>query len=213
VAAIESFLNSILAGYGSPAMQREMQERAARRASELLELINDLLNLSRIKTVKTESRRQAVSLKTVLDDVLSLHGPEAEKKRIKLLVQCQECPSIVADPSHVKQLWTNLVSNAIKYTPEGGKVVVRLYPEDGSIVGAVQDTGIGISQEDLPHLFSEFFRTERAKSFAQYGTGLGLSIVKQIVEEYGGQVSVESEEGKGSLFSFRLPIPNPTEHT
>ncbi|HSJ53794.1 MAG TPA: ATP-binding protein [Anaerolineae bacterium] len=205
IAAIQSFLVSILAGYGSPEVQREMQERAVRRAGELLDLVNDLLNLSRLKDAKMELKKQEVSLKKVLDDVLSLHAPDAEQKRIVLDVSCDDCPPILADPSHIKQLWTNLISNAIKYTPEGGRVRVRLRAEDGSIVGDVEDTGIGISPEDMPHLFEEFFRTEKAKAFAQYGTGLGLSIARQIVTECGGEIGVESEVAKGTRFTFRLP--------
>jgi two-component system sensor histidine kinase/response regulator len=205
IAAIESFMNSILEGYGSPEVKRLMQERAAQRARELLELVDDLLNLSRIKEVKLETAEQEVSLQKILEQVLDLHGPEAERKEITLEVDCQDCPPIRADPAHIKQLWTNLISNAIKYTPQGGSVSVHLGTEGGTIVGRVADTGIGIAQEDLPRLFEEFFRTEQAKAFAQYGTGLGLSIVKEIVEEYGGDLSVESTLGQGSAFTFRLP--------
>lgn len=205
IAAIESFMNSLLEGYGSPETQRLMQKRAALRASELLDLVDDLLNLSRIKDVKLESAKQEVCLKTVLAQVLSLHGPEAEKKKITIDLACETCPPIAADPAHIKQLWTNLISNAIKYTPDGGRIDIRLFPQDGIIVGEVADTGIGIAKADQPRLFGEFFRTEQAKAFAQHGTGLGLSIVKQIIQEYGGDIQVESELGKGTKFTFRLP--------
>jgi two-component system sensor histidine kinase/response regulator len=205
IAAIESFMHSILQGYGSPDTQRMMQERAALRASELLQLVDDLLNLSRIKDVKMQSRKQPVCLEQVLDEVLLLHGPEAEGKKIVLEVDRATCPPISADPAHVKQLWTNLISNAIKYTPEGGKVTVRLSPGEGGITGEVKDTGIGISHQDLPRLFEEFYRTNQAKAFAQHGTGLGLSIVKQIMQEYAGEIYVESELGSGTQFTFWLP--------
>lgn len=205
IAAIESFMNSLLEGYGSPETQRLMQKRAAQRASELLDLVDDLLNLSRIKDVKLESAKQEVCLKSVLDQVLSLHGPEAEKKQITIDLACETCPPIVADPAHIKQLWTNLISNAIKYTPDGGRIDIRLFPQDGIVVGEVADTGIGIAEADQPRLFEEFFRTEQAKAFAQHGTGLGLSIVKQIVQAYGGEIEVESELGIGTQFTFRLP--------
>jgi signal transduction histidine kinase len=208
IAAIESLLLSILEGYGSPETQHQMEERAAKRAGELLQLVNDLLNLSRIKDVRLESMKQELSLATVLDDVLSLHSPEAAEKQIALAVECETCPPILADPFHVNQLWTNLISNAIKYTPLGGRVTVRLFPEAGTIVGQVSDTGIGIAKEDLARLFEEFFRTEQAKAFAQHGTGLGLAIVKQIVQEYGGDIQVESEPGRGTTFTFRLPTGN-----
>jgi signal transduction histidine kinase len=107
---------------------------------------------------------------------------------------------------HIRQLWTNLINNAIKYTDDGGEVTVRLFPESGGIVGEVKDTGIGIAEEELPHLFEEFYRTERAKAHAQHGTGLGLSIVKQVVEEYGGDIQVYSHLDEGTRFVFRLPV-------
>jgi two-component system sensor histidine kinase/response regulator len=205
IAAIESFMHAILEGYGSPETQRTMQERAALRASELLQLVNDLLSLSGIKDVKMESRKEPVCLRQILDEVLGLHGPEAGRKRIVLEVDCSDCPPILADPDHIKQLWTNLISNAIKYTPEGGSVLIRLFPRDGTITAEVSDTGIGIAQQDMPRLFEEFYRTDQAKAFAQHGTGLGLSIVRQVVQECGGDINVESELGKGTRFTFRLP--------
>ncbi len=207
VAAIRSFITLMQQGYASPDQQVDMQARIAQRADELLALIDDLLNLARLKEARMAAKKQPVSLEQVLSEVIGLHTPEAEEKRIRLTVDTQPCPPVLADPAHAKQLWTNLISNAIKYTPAGGRVTVRLFPVDGTIVGEVQDTGIGIAPEELPHLFQEFFRTERAKAFAPHGTGLGLSIVKQIVEEWGGNIQVESEPGKGSKFTFRLPMP------
>lgn len=208
VAAIESLLQSVLEGYGSPETQRLMQQRAAQRSRELLALIQDLLNLSRLKDVKIESRKREVSLERVLREVLSLHEAQAEEGEVDLEMDCADCPPMLADPDHINQLWTNLLSNAIKYTPPGGRVTVRLAPEGDSIVGRVEDTGIGIAESDLPHLFEEFYRTDQAKAFAQYGTGLGLSIVKQVLDEYGGEIAVESELGHGTCFTFRLPMPS-----
>jgi signal transduction histidine kinase len=206
IAAIRSFLTLILQGYTTPEKTREWQQRAAERADDLLKLVDDLLNLARLRDPKVESAPEIVSVEAVLKEVLGLHVPETEAKGIWLRVETRPCGSIVADPAHIKQLWTNLVSNAIKYTPRGGQVSVRLYPEQGTIVGVVQDTGIGISKDDLPHLFDEFFRTEQAKAFSQHGTGLGLPIVRQILRDYGGEIVVASELGKGSTFTFRLPL-------
>ena len=206
IAAIRSFLTLILQGYTTPEKTREWQERAADRADDLLRLIDDVLNLARLKDADVERTPEIVSVEAVLKDVLGLHAPEAEAKGIRLQVEVKPCRTLVADAVHIKQLWTNLISNAIKYTSRGGKVFVRLVPEGESLVGSVQDTGIGIAHEDVPRLFREFFRTEQARAFAQHGTGLGLAIVKQIVEEYGGDIRVESEPGKGSRFTFRLPL-------
>jgi two-component system sensor histidine kinase/response regulator len=212
IAAIESLMGAVLDGYGSPEVQRVMQQRAAARATELLALVDDLLNLSRLKDVKIAARRQEVYVQKALDEVLSLHATEAERKQIRLDVDCHDCPPVLADPVHIQQLWTNLISNAIKYTPDGGRVAVSLFQEEGPgagagvIVGRVKDTGIGIAPADMPRLFEEFYRTDQAKAFTPQGTGLGLSIVKQIVEEYGGEIQVKSELGQGSEFIFRLPL-------
>lgn len=209
VAAIRSFLTLILQGYTTPEKTREWQQRAADRADDLLKLIDDVLNLARLQDPKLESLPELVSLEAVLQDVLGLHTPEAEAKGIRLRVEARPCEPVVADIMHIKQLWTNLVSNAIKYTPMGGRVSIRLYPEGKQIVGEVADTGIGIAEEDHVHLFQEFYRTEQARALAQHGTGLGLSIVKQIVEQYGGEIGVESRLGRGSKFTFRLPVKGP----
>jgi signal transduction histidine kinase len=130
-----------------------MQQRAAERSRELLALIQDLLNLSRLKDVKMASKKRQVSLEQVLRKVLSLHEAQAQEREITLDVACSDCPPVTADPDHINQLWTNLISNAIKYTPPGGRVTVRLAPEGDWIVGRVEDTGIGIAESDLPHLF------------------------------------------------------------
>ena len=214
IAAIESYLTIILQGYASLEEQRPMLERAAQRASELLDLVGDLLNLARLKEVQPETKKQEVSMQKTLEDVLSLHAAEAEQNHIALNVEVRTCPPVTANPAHIKQLWTNLISNAIKYTPAGGQVAIRLFSDDeGTIVGEVKDTGIGIAQEDLPNLFKEFFRTEQAKAITQRGTGLGLAIVKQIVESLDGDISVESELGKGTKFTFRLPAASSTPPT
>ena len=209
LAAVRSFLTLILQGYTTPEKARELQERAAERADDLLYLIDDLLNLARLKDLKPVSKQESVSVDGVLKDVLAVHTPEAEGKGLKLTVEAGSCPPILADPAHINQLWTNLISNAVKYTPSGGEVRVRLVSDDGRVVGEVSDSGIGISEEDQLHLFEEFFRTEQAKAVAQHGTGLGLSIVKQILEQYGGDISVESEVGHGTTFTFHLPVANP----
>jgi signal transduction histidine kinase len=206
VAAIRSFMALILQGYTTPDKAREWQQRTADRADDLLRLIDDVLNLARLQDPRLEITPEVVSVEAVLKDVVGLHAPEAAAKGIWLKVETRPCGSIVADGLHIKQLWTNLISNAIKYTPQGGQVIVGLFPEHQFIVGVVKDNGIGIAKEDLPHLFEEFFRTEQAKAFTQHGTGLGLSIVWQIVHQYGGDITVESQLGRGTQFTFRLPL-------
>jgi signal transduction histidine kinase len=210
IAAIASFLTLVLQGYASLEEEQPMLERAAQRADELLELVDDLLNLARLKELKADSKKQKVSLEESLKDVIGLHSSEAEEKQVALKVETRACPPVAADPAHIKRLWTNLISNAIKYTPAGGRVIVRLFPDgETAVVGEVEDTGIGIAQEDLSNLFTEFFRTEQAKAVTPHGTGLGLSIVKQIVESLGGHIDVESKLGEGTKFAFWLPAASP----
>jgi len=113
---------------------------------------------------------------------------------------------VVAQRAHLTQIWNNLISNAIKYTPRGGTIRVTLRRDGDQCVGSVADSGIGIGKEDLPYLFQDFFRTEQAKATGEIGTGLGLSIVRQIVESYGGKIEVESTPGRGTCFTFVLPL-------
>jgi signal transduction histidine kinase len=116
-----------------------------------------------------------------------------------------DLPKVSLPAEQAKQVWTNLISNAIKYTPPGGSVVVALTQDQNSVLGTVRDTGIGIAPKDREHLFEEFFRTQEAKAMEAHGTGLGLSLVKRILESHGGRIWVESELGKGSKFTFALP--------
>jgi signal transduction histidine kinase len=206
IAAIQSYLTLILTGYSSVEEQRPMLKRALSRSEDLLALVDDLLNLARLKEVRQEAKIREVSLQESLEKVIDLHRAEAKGKQIALEVKVQPTPPALINPDHAQSLWTNLISNAVKYTPRGGRVTVRLYPEgDDTVVGQVRDTGIGIAEKDLPNLFKEFFRTDEAKAFARRGTGLGLSIVKQILDEYDGQIEVVSEPGQGTTFTFRLP--------
>jgi signal transduction histidine kinase len=113
---------------------------------------------------------------------------------------------IVGDRLRLRQLFLNLIDNAIKYTPEGGKVTLALAREDGSVVFRVTDTGIGIPDADLPRIFDRFYRVDKARSREMGGTGLGLSIAKWIAELHRGTITVESEVLKGSVFTVRLPL-------
>jgi len=206
VAAIQSYLRLILDGYVPPEKQREIIEKSERRALEQLALIADLLDLARLQERRDEAKLELVDVAEVLRGVADLMQARAEDKDLLFSVEIEEgLPPVPANPEHVKQLWTNLISNAIKYTEPGGIVVVSLSQNPNYVVGVVRDTGIGLTAEQLVHLFEEFYRTEEAKAMERQGTGLGLSIVKRIVESYGGRIWVESERGQGSKFSFALP--------
>jgi len=206
VAAIQSYLRLILDGYVPSEKQRAIIEKSERRALEQLALISDLLDLARLQEKREEEKVMSVDVADVLQGVTDLMQARAQEKDLLFSVEIEPgVPPVQANPEHIKQLWTNLISNAIKYTEPGGIVVVSLSQNPNYVVGVVRDTGIGMAPEQLAHIFEEFYRTEEAKVMEHQGTGLGLTIVKRIVESYGGRVWVESEKGKGSKFSFALP--------
>jgi len=215
VAAIQSYLNLVLAGYVSEEDLRPTLSRAQIRLQELLDLIADLLELARLKQLRdlapTEASPQPMA--DILEEVRDLLHEQAQRKNQVFQVEILSRPTFVASPNHLRQIWMNLISNAIKYTPKGGQVMVTLRADKDGLTGIVEDTGIGIPADDLPNLFTEFFRTNQAKASGEIGTGLGLAIVKQIVESYRGSITVESKHGQGTRFTFTLPFepapPNP----
>ncbi len=206
ISALQSFLLSILKGYVPLEQQEEILERAVARSQELLDLVNDLLNLAAAREEITPAMSKDLSLADVLEKLMPPFQSQAVDEGLKFEVYILQRPSLEAVPEQMEQLWTNLISNAIKYTPEGGKVVITLDEDEGWAIGTVKDSGIGISPEHQAQVFEEFFRTPQAKDHNHLGTGLGLSLTKRIVEGHGGSIELESELGKGSLFRFRLPL-------
>jgi signal transduction histidine kinase len=176
------------------------------RAQEQLALLADLLEFGRLREVKTLVQPTRVRVEEVLRKVVEQFEEQAAQKNLHLGIEiAPDLPPVRAVPDQIRSVWTNLIGNAIRYTPPGGTVAISLRRNDGQVIGQVHDTGIGIPSEAQPRLFTEFFRADNAKSFAPQGTGLGLAIVKQIVESSGGQIWVKSELGHGSTFTFVLP--------
>jgi two-component system sensor histidine kinase/response regulator len=206
VTALQSFLLAMLKGYVAPDQQQDVLQRAIRRTQELLDLVDDLLNLAAAREELTPPKRKTLSLADSLEEVVPLLRAQAEEKGITFAMEIRQRPPVKANPDQMGQLWTNLISNAIKYTLAGGQVIITLDEKGGQAVGTVKDTGIGIAPEDQEKIFEEFYRTPQAKEVAPRGTGLGLPLVKRIVEAHGGAIEVESALGQGSRFTFRLPI-------
>jgi signal transduction histidine kinase len=207
IAAVQSYINLILAGYVTADELRPTLFRVQERLDEVLDLTSDLLDLARLKQEQEKlpkvSEMQDVA--AILRKVCNLFQQQVRDKKQDLKVEILDNPFLVADRSHLEQIWTNLISNAIKYTPEGGRIEVTLKSENDCVIGTVADSGIGIADADRPRLFEDFFRTSEAKESGEIGTGLGLSIVKQAVESYGGEIHVTSRLGHGSRFTFILP--------
>mgnify|MGYP003887448313 CR=1 FL=1 len=205
-AAIQSYLRLIQEGYIPPEKLNDVIKKAERQAIRQMELIGDLLHLARLEEPDAISKAEPVNVIQILEEVAEPMRMLAQEKGLTLYFQIDyESPPAKATPEHVKMLLTNLISNAIKYTDEGGSIWVSLAHDHDNIVGTVQDTGIGIDKECLPNIFDQFYRAKNAKSMNRQGTGLGLSIVKRIVETYGGTIHAESEPNKGSKFTFTLP--------
>ena len=206
ISALQSFLLSIHKGYVPPDQQEEILGRAVARAQELLDRVNDLLDLAAAREEITPTMLKDLSLADVLEKIIPLFQSQAVEEGLKLEVNIRKRPRLEAVPEQIEQLWTNLISNAIKYTPEGGQVVITLDENKGWATGTVEDSGIGIPLEFQAQIFEEFFRTPQAKEHHHLGTGLGLSLAKRIVEGHGGSIEMESDLGKGSRFQFRLPL-------
>jgi signal transduction histidine kinase len=211
VAAVQSYMNLIMAGYVAEKDLKSTLKRVQERLQEMLDLIADLLELARLKQGKEHLMEEASpqQMANILKEVCDLFREQAHEKKQSFQVEILDHPIITANRDHLKQIWTNLISNAIKYTSEGGRIAVQLEQDGDSAVGVVADSGIGISEADMERLFEDFFRTDEAKASGEIGTGLGLSIVKQIVESYYGEIKVTSKPGQGSRFTFTLPLEPP----
>jgi two-component system cell cycle sensor histidine kinase PleC len=180
----------------------------------LLSLINDILDMAKIEAGKMTLHYEPVSLRTVCEDAVRLMRGKAEEADLKLSIQPGETPDIEADQRGVKQIMLNLISNAVKFTPAGGTVTLSLTPCKGPagedrVRIACADTGIGIAPKDLTRLARPFEQVEGQHSKTTQGTGLGLALTKALIEMHGGQLSIESEPGVGTVVSFDLPTQRP----
>jgi len=185
-----------------------------RNAERLLRLVGDLLFLSRIQSGKMAMEFRSADLADIAACTVEELRPEAQRKHIDLALSATAIPRLAVDPTRIAQLLGNLLSNAVKFTPDGGRVEVRIGREGGQVVLAVADTGVGIPAADRERIFERFFRTAIATRQAVQGTGLGLTITKAIVEAHHGTIAVDSDEGRGSTFTVRLPLrPMPAPGT
>ena len=208
VAAIQSYLKLILEGYVPPERQKEIIRKAERRARDQLELIGDLLDLAHLRETSIKVPLVLIDISVPLREVVDMMRARADEKGLTISVQVEpDLPLINGNGENMKRLWSNLISNAIKYNKPNGSIEIALGTHaDGKIIATVRDTGIGIAAEYQERIFDDFVRTDEAKKMEAHGTGLGLSIARRIVENYGGRIWVESELGKGSSFTFILPV-------
>ncbi len=185
--------------------QREFLEDINQETQRLIYLVEDLLELTRREEVA--DKREVVPLKLLLEEVLNVTIPRAERKELKLFMEIPETlPLFNISPAAFKRVLFNLLDNAIKFTPAGGWLKVSAELKEKELFITVQDTGCGIPAAELSLIFERFYRVDKARSREMGGTGLGLAICKEIIELYGGEIGVESQEEKGSTFYFTLPL-------
>ena len=189
----------------SPADQKRFLTMISVEVDRLINLINDILKVSELEALEGVSTDDKADLMAVTEEAAELLRPMAKAAGVTLSVTGSPVSAAIAAP-RLKEVVLNLAENAIKYNQEGGTVRLRVTGDGQNAVLTVIDTGIGIPEESLGHVFERFYRVDKGRSRAQGGTGLGLAIVKHIVALYHGSVSVESTLGAGSTFTIRLPF-------
>ncbi len=186
--------------------QKRFVEHIHRDSLHLLALINDILDLSKIEAGRLDLQREVFEVRAAIEDALTTIGSQCEAKSIRLESNLQVSVPVHADPLRFKQILLNLLSNAVKFTPEGNSIRVDARISDGFVQIAVCDTGIGVPKEFHETIFDKFRQVGATTKGVREGTGLGLAITKELVTKQGGQIWMESEPGKGSRFTFTVPV-------
>jgi PAS domain S-box-containing protein len=208
MAAVIGFLNIILERTikTTAEQQADYLTRSRTRLMGLLEMVNDLLDISRMEMKTKQREMKELNISEIIKSTVDFLVFEIEKKGLKTnLSPGENIPLIKADNNEITRLFTNIISNAVKYNSDNGNLDINVTTSGKYIVTKISDTGIGMKPEEKERLFSEFYRIKNEHTRSISGTGLGLSIVKRIVESYSGKIEVESEYGKGSTFTVYLP--------
>ncbi|MGB9867329.1 MAG: ATP-binding protein [Bacillota bacterium] len=205
---IKSYVETILDGeLDSPESQRKFLETVLAETDRLAKLVRELLELSRLDSGQVQWKKEPLDMVELARQIAERLAPQIKAKGLNLTIDGEAAPRAIGDGDGISRVLSNLLSNAIAFTPEGGKIAVRVRPYEGGrmVLTEVEDTGIGIPQECLPRMFERFYRVDKGRSRAMGGTGLGLAISKQIVEGHGGRIWIESALGVGTKVSFVLP--------
>jgi signal transduction histidine kinase len=207
LAAIKGSLDNLTLGVAGEltAKQSRIVDRATRSVDRLTNLINDILDLSRIETGRTKLEKTNLSLKTIVENSMQEHKPAAEARQIQMEPLICDAPLFIhADASKIERIVGELINNAIKYTPANGTIKVSLEEKDSRARLRVIDSGIGMAPEECHKIWERFYRTTDSQFLAK-GSGLGLSIAKELVELHEGIIEVNSTKGEGSTFTVLLP--------
>jgi two-component system phosphate regulon sensor histidine kinase PhoR len=187
--------------------QREILMRASDKITALVDLSSELLDLAKMESGLINMEKEQLQLSPLLTDQTAFHTPKAQAKNIALeLLPLPDLPAMLANRMNMEEVLTNLICNAISYTPQNGRISVSAHSDGSYVCVRVADTGLGIAPEEMGRIFTRFYRIKNEKTRYIIGTGLGLPIVKSILEAHHGRIEVQSEEGKGSTFSVYIPI-------
>ena len=196
-----------------PEEYRKILDSNLEEVNHMTQIVDDLLFLSKADMGEIHLKKNRINLTGLISEVGTQVKVIAMAKNIRVHISNDSGVAVIGDRLRLRELLLNLVDNGVKYTPEGGEMRISVERDDGRVKLCVLDNGIGIAPEDQPHIFDRFFRVDKARSREAGGSGLGLSICKWIVEAHGGEISVESGVGKGSIFTVTLPLAPPDEGT
>ncbi|MGQ9863809.1 MAG: sensor histidine kinase, partial [Bacteroidia bacterium] len=206
--AIQGYLDTLLNHELTKSQQQYFLEKALENTEKMSALVQDILLLMKFEYGAFELSPTPLRIDTFAQEVLEEFSPLAQKQNLTLMLQTHDCEGfyVEADPSALHRILRNLIENAIFYNKPDGKVILHLHRQGNYLRIAVEDTGIGIPPHEQPKIFDRFYRIEKSRSRQAGGTGLGLAITKQLVEAHKSQLKLYSQVGKGSIFSFDLPI-------
>jgi two-component system phosphate regulon sensor histidine kinase PhoR len=188
-----------------PSVARDFLDKINLEVDRLAQMVQEMGDLSRIESGEAPLQKTPMNVAEVVDRAVGRLKAQADRAGLRLETQiASNLPRLLADEARMEQVLVNLIHNAIKFTPPGGRITVSAKAEGDKLLVSVSDTGVGISEDDLPRVFERFYKADRARTGG--GTGLGLAIAKHVVEAHGGRIWVESVEGRGATFSFTLPL-------
>jgi two-component system, OmpR family, phosphate regulon sensor histidine kinase PhoR len=208
LAGIKAIVETLQDGaINDPAVAVDFLKKAAFEVDSMTQLVSELIELTRIETGAVQLNIETLNMNSIIKDTVTRLLPQAERKQIKIYPNLDDdLPTVQGDRERIQQVVGNILHNAIKFTPPSGQIRITTAVKDHSVLVRMADSGIGISKEDLVHIFERFFKADKSRTHE--GSGLGLAIAKHIIQAHNGKIWVDSQEGRGSTFSFSLPIGN-----
>jgi signal transduction histidine kinase len=213
--SVQGFAQALLDGTAStPEAQKQAAQVIYNESGRMHRMVLDLLDLARLDAGTLDLQCAPVNLPVLLNSIAEKFSPQARAGNVDIRVETAALPAFTGDGDRLAQVFTNLVDNALKFTPVGGSITIRAAQVNAGIQVEVADSGAGILPEALPHIFDRFYQADPSRPGGRkHGSGLGLAIVKEIVGAHGGKISVRSEQGMGSIFTVSLPLTTPEANT